>query len=404
MLIKFAEIDLTKPLQPIHVDTRYSWLSVLVCWGYLPLGLLRLPCQSGLRTVSVAQLQSESLQACSWQLWEQAVVGNLNKLNENVNPSLPPISVVVCTRDRPLSLERCLQALAQLDYPTYEVVVVDNCSRDATVTQVVARSGFRYVREDNPGLDWARNRGIKEAKYDIVVFIDDDALAAPGWLRGVAQGFEDPEIMAVTGVVLPAEIETPAQNDFERYGGMSKGFVGKTIRCDELNDRALFWASNWGVGANMAFRRPLFETIGDFDVALDVGTPTNGAGDIEFFYRAVAAGYALRYEPAAMVRHIHRRDNAALKRQIYNNGRSFVAYLLTIARNEPQRRAAVLWFTLRWWVWDWLLRRLIRSLIRRDKWTLRFALIELWGSCSGLWAYRASQKLARQLRARVTAS
>jgi GT2 family glycosyltransferase len=216
----------------------------------------------------------------------------------------------------------------------------------------------------------------------------------------VAQGFEDPEVMVVTGLVLSAEIETPAQSDFERYGGMSKGFVNKTIRRDELSDQALFWSSTWGVGTNMAFRRTLFEAIGDFDVALDVGTPASGAGDIEFFYRTVAAGYTLRYEPAAMVRHVHRRDDASLKRQIYNNGRSFAAYLLTIARNQPRRRVAVLRFALRWWVWDWLLRRLLSSLIRRDRWTFRFALAELWGSCSALWAYRESQKVAvRQLKA-----
>jgi glycosyltransferase involved in cell wall biosynthesis len=398
VLIKWTEIDLTRPLQPIYVDARYSWLFALVCWGHLPLGMLRLPCHAAARTFSVAQLQSEIPQAVGWQLWEHAVAGTLNKLNENAGQPLPPISVVVCTRDRPLSLGRCLEALAQLDYPTYEVVVVDNCSRDATVAQVVERNGFRYAREDTPGLDWTRNRGIKEAKYDIIAFIDDDALAAPGWLRGVAQGFEDPEIMAVTGMVLPAEVETRAQNDFERYGGMSKGFTGKTIRHDELSNRELFWASNWGVGANMAFRRNLFEAIGDFDVALDVGTPTNGAGDIEFFFRTVAAGYALRYEPAAMIRHVHRRDDASLQRQVYNNGRGFAAYLLTVARNRPQRRTAVLRFALRRWVWGWLLRRLISSLIQRDRWTFRFALTELWGCCSAPWAYWKSQKLALQLR------
>jgi glycosyltransferase involved in cell wall biosynthesis len=402
VLTKLAEIDLKKPLQPIYVDARYSQLSVVVCWGYLPLGMMHFQCHSASRTISVEQLQSEALQTVGWQIWEQAVAGTLDKLNENTDRSRPPISVVVCTRDRPLSLEHCLQALAQLDYPAYEVVVVDNCSRDATVAQAVARSGFRCVREDTPGLDWARNRGIKETKYDIVAFIDDDALAAPGWLRGVAHGFEDPEAMVVTGMALPAEIETPAQGDFERYGGMSKGFVGQTIRRDELNDQALFWASSWGVGTNMAFRRALFEAIGGFDVTLDVGTPIGGAGDIEFFYRTVAAGYTLRYEPAAMVRHVHRRDSASLQRQVYYNGRSFTAYLLTIGRNEPGKRAAILQFALRRWVWDWLLRRLISGLIKRDRWTLRFALTELWGSCSALEAYRKSQKRAWQPKAKRT--
>jgi hypothetical protein len=95
----------------------------------------------------------------------------------------------------------------------------------------------------------------------------------------------------------------------------------------------------------------------------------------------------------AMVRHVHRRDRQSLDRQIYNNGRSFVAYLLTIARNEPRRRAAVLWFALRWWFRPWLAGRLVTSVLKRDWWTARVAFIELRGSLSGVRAYRAAQRV-----------
>jgi glycosyltransferase involved in cell wall biosynthesis len=403
MYIKFHQIDLSQPLEPIYVDERYSWLFVVVCWGYRPLKVVRLQCLWDSRTFSADQLRRKVLQACGRQLWESAVAGTLEKLNGDLQDrerELPPISVVVCTRDHPALLERCLESLAQLDYPTYEVVVVDNGSRDERVAQVVARTPFRYAREETPGLDWARNRGIQEAAYDIIAYIDDDAIATPGWLRGIAYGFEDSEVMAVTGMVLPAEIETTAQNDFERYGGMSKGCTSYTIRACELNTCTRFWASNWGVGTNMAFRRATFEAIGSFEVALDVGTPTNGAGDIEFLYRTVSAGYALHYEPAAMIRHLHRRDAASLKRQIYNNGRSFVAYLMTIARKQPHMRGAMLRFGLRWWLWEWLLRRVILSVLKRDKWTLRYALIELSGIWSGPAAYFKAQRIARRLSAK----
>jgi glycosyltransferase involved in cell wall biosynthesis len=393
--IKLAEVDLTRPLMPIYVEPRYNQLYLLISYGKQPLGTLMLRCRSTMRTLSAEELQAEILQGFGWSVWEQAVTGDLLP-QPHAGSALPAISVIVCTRDRALSLERCLQSLQKLDYPAFEVVVIDNCSRDPNVARVVAESGFRYVREDRPGLDWARNRGFAEAQYDIVAYIDDDALAAPTWLQGVAQGFADAEIMAVTGLVLPAEIETAAQSDFETYGGMNKGFAAYTIRREQLGDQRLFWSSGWGVGANMAFRRSLFEKIGGFDVALDVGTPTCGGGDIEFFYRTVARGYALRYEPAARIRHVHRRDGASFRRLVYNNGRSFPAFLLTIARNEPHQRLNVLWFALRRWMWSWLLRRLIRSVVKRDNWTFRLALIELWGSFSALKAYRASQRIAAQ--------
>lgn len=397
MPIKITELDLTQPIEPIYVDPRYQRLFVVVRWHHLPLGMLFLNCPPGSRTIGADQLHHEIAQQFGWQVWEQAVSGTLDRLAAAPR-DLPPISVVVCTRDRALSLERCLAALAQLDYPDYEVIVVDNCTRDGSTHAAVARSGFRYVREDRPGLDWARNCGMQAARHAIVAYIDDDAIATPGWLRGVALGFADPAVMAVTGMVLPAEIETAAQDDFERYGGMSKGFVSYTIQRNQLNRRDIYWASNWGVGANMAFRRAVFNTIGGFDIALDVGTPTNGAGDIEMFFRLVSAGHTLRYEPSAMIRHVHRRDQASLRRQIANNGRAFPAYLMTIARNEPQRQREVLWFALRWWVWQWLLRRLFISLRQRDWWTARMAWAELRGSFGALGGYRAAQQsAARQL-------
>ena len=67
------------------------------------------------------------------------------------SPARPPITVVVCTRDRPELLAGCLAALARLRYPDHEVVVVDNASRDAATAQLVATTPFRYVREDRPG-------------------------------------------------------------------------------------------------------------------------------------------------------------------------------------------------------------------------------------------------------------
>lgn len=396
MLTKCVEIDISIPIQPIYVDNRYQHIFALICWQSRPLGVLVLPCHPELRTFSTEQLKQAILKQFGWGIWEEAVSGTLERPELPYSRPLPSISVVVCTRDRARSLQKTLQSLAKLDYAEYEVVVVDNCSRDDSTARAVAESGFRYVREMRPGLDWARNRGVLEARYDIIAFIDDDALATRGWLRGIAYGFRDPTVMVVTGAVLAAEIETAAQHDFERYGGMSKGFVPYTIRRQELRSRDLFWASNWGVGANMALRRAVFNAINGFDVALDVGTATCGGGDIEFFYRAVAGGYALQYEPTAVVWHTHRRDQASFRRQIYNNGRSFASYLMTISRNEPQRRRAVLWFGTRWWLWNWLIMRIFVSFGKRDWWTLRLALTEFRGACSAPKAYQAAQLIAAQ--------
>jgi len=100
-----------------------------------------------------------------------------------------------------------------------------------------------------------------------------------------------------------------------------------------------------------------------------------------------------------LVRHFHRKDQKSLNRQIYNNGRSFPNYLLTVARKQPQKRWAVIRFALYHWFWRWLLRRILSGIIRGDVIELRFGLIEFWGSLSSLPAYWQSQRTAARLNA-----
>lgn len=393
MRVQIGEVDLRRIPRSWYIDKRYQRLSLLVRLGNVPIGWIDLRPSRDNRVVHSEQINAAIGRLLGYRIWELGVSGEFSLPPVNN----PPISVVVCTRDRPLSLMGCLDALKRIEYPDFEVLVVDNASRDESTHEVVSDAGFRYTREKRPGLNWARNRGVMESRHPIVAFIDDDALASPGWLAGLVRAFEDPEVMIATGLVLPIELETPAQQAFEDYGGMGKGFDGFTVRPKNLSPKALFWASSWGVGTNMAFRREVFDKVGLFDVALDVGTPTGGGGDIEFFYRAVASGCTLRYEPAAYVWHRHRRDISALKRQIFNNGRSFPAYLMTIVRNDPQKVWAVAGFGLYHWFWGWLVRRLIRGVVGRDPRTAQFAWLEIKGAATSLPAYRAARHTAHRL-------
>src|SRR4029079_12716421 len=100
----------------------------------------------------------------------------------------PRISVVVCSYNGEATLWRCLDALAQLDYPDYEVIVVDDGSTDRTA-EIAAEFDVRLIRTDNEGLSAARNTGIEAATGEIVAFTDDDAWPDRDWLRYLAHGF-----------------------------------------------------------------------------------------------------------------------------------------------------------------------------------------------------------------------
>jgi glycosyltransferase involved in cell wall biosynthesis len=310
----------------------------------------------------------------------------------------PPISVVVCTRDRPQSLARCLDALSQLDYPAFEIVVVDNAPPSDASARIAARFPVRYVVEPIPGLDWARNRGIAEARHAIIAFTDDDVRVDRRWLRGIAQGFTNEKIGLVTGFVAPGSLDTEAEQIFElHYGGMGKGFTARLLDPSTAGPQSLLGAHHLGVGANMAVRRAVLDSIAGFDTALDVGTPARGGGDLDLFHRVLLSGALAGYEPSALVWHFHRRTRADLRRQMRDNGRAFGVYLLARFRDGRVPKRAVAAYLARWM--SWLIFRVPRRVMRREKMPIPFLLAELWGSVHAPYAYVRTYARDRGLRA-----
>jgi glycosyltransferase involved in cell wall biosynthesis len=306
-----------------------------------------------------------------------------------------PISVVVCTRNRTDLLRHCLEALKKLDHPQFEILVVDNAPDNDDTRKLAEEFGVRYTREDKPGLDRARNRGIRESSHEIIAFTDDDARPDRNWLRAIASNFEDEQVVAVTGFVAPAELETEAQQLFEwSYGGMGHGFSRRIFDGKIMNNRWKLAASGFGVGANMAFRKSWFAQGGYFDTALDVGTPSSGGGDIEMFHRVVAKNGILVYDPNVLVWHQHRAGMEALNKQVFNNGRSFVCYLLTCYRNKTASAGTLVAFFLRDWLLNWHLKNIFFGGGRVSR---RLLLTELKGMLTGASAYFKSRSSAQRI-------
>ncbi|KAA0097449.1 glycosyltransferase [Mycolicibacterium sp. P1-18] len=257
--------------------------------------------------------------------------------------STPPlITVVVATRDRPESLSACLTSLLAATYPRSEIVVVDNDpSDDDTATMMAERfDSVRYVREYRRGLASAHNRGLRVAQGQIVAFVDDDVLVDRHWLTAIAQGFaETDDVGCVTGLILPEQLETPAQLLLEHRGGYGKGFDLKIF--DTAGNRPHdplfpFAAGQLGSGANMAFDTEMLRAMGGFDSALGVGTRARGGDDMSGFFRTVVAGRRLVYQPGAIVWHRHYRDMNALRNMARGCGVGMGAYLASSLVYEPR--------------------------------------------------------------------
>ena len=257
--------------------------------------------------------------------------------------SRPPlITVVVATRDRPESLRACLTSLLATTYRRFEIVVVDNDPTDDGAATMVADEfeSVRYVRENRRGLASAHNRGLDVAQGQIVAFVDDDVLVDRHWLTAIAQGFaETDDVGCVTGLILPEQLETPAQLLLEHRGGYGKGFDLKVF--DTAGNRPddplfPFAAGQLGSGANMAFDVEMLRGMGGFDTALGVGTRARGGDDMSGFFRTVVAGHRLVYQPSAIVWHRHYRDMAALQNMARGCGVGMGAYLASSLLHEPR--------------------------------------------------------------------
>jgi glycosyltransferase involved in cell wall biosynthesis len=244
----------------------------------------------------------------------------LEELDRLAAPSMMPaldLSIIICTRDRPHALARCLTCLAAQQSPPGQIIVVDNSS-DGTAEAVAACfPGTVYVHEPRPGLSIARNAGIQASRGALIAFTDDDVEPRPSWTAEVVRAFEL-NVDAVTGLVLPAQLETAAQCFFQfDLGGFGLSCVPTVFDQRFFEETCARGAQVWriGAGANMAFRRSVFDRIGLFDERLGAGA-SGCSEDSELWYRLLASGGACLFEPRACVRHHHRGEWSALQRQV----------------------------------------------------------------------------------------
>jgi glycosyltransferase involved in cell wall biosynthesis len=259
----------------------------------------------------------------------------------------PTVSVVICTRNRPDSVRRTLRSILDCSYPAerLEVIVVDNASEgDAAVTLSEGEFGpdstVRVVRELEPGLSNARNRGLECATGEIVVFADDDVEVDNAWLATLVAPFARGEgVGATSGMTLPGALETPAQRWVEGFGGRIRGF---DIRVYDLMDPPAdqplfpFTVGDLGAGRNMAFRRELLIEQGGFDPALGPGTLAHDGDDIEALLRILLSGHQVVHDPAAIVWHAHPREYRELHRRVWGYGIGLTACLTKAIVTHPR--------------------------------------------------------------------
>jgi GT2 family glycosyltransferase len=243
-----------------------------------------------------------------------------------------------------------------------------------------------YRREPTPGLNRARNRGLRVARHEIVAFTDDDCEPDPGWAGALAAAFADGEVGAATGLVLPRELETRSQERFEAYCANRRRFRPRTFSARDTPPSA---AGVAGMGANMAFRRDLLASLGGFDPRFDGGMPTLSGGDTEAFARVLASGRSIAYRPDALVWHTHRRDAAALRRAVFGYGVGLYAVLAKRLVEDGDRGV---WLTAPRWLLGPPLKAAWNAVRRRPATAPDLLLMELTGALLGPARFLAARR------------
>lgn len=382
MPARVADVDI-RHLDYIDGLAGYDAVEILFRLGREPLGRARITADDN--SISPNELQPLIMDLPS--------PSSLNPPKD----SLQTITIAICTLNRLEELSAVLHSLTRQEYSADEIIVVDNGCQEE-IRQLVEKilPNGRYVPERRKGLDFARNRAISEATGEIIAFLDDDVEADPFWVKSVAECFASfPKAGAVTGLVLPLELETPAQELFEKYGGFARGFARRVLPRDSkrrfgLQLPLVAEAISVGTGCNMAFKTAVLKQLNGFDEALDTGPPLPGGGDLDIFYRVMRAGYELVYEPRALVRHRHRRSKKGLYEQLSGHERALMAFLIkTLVTERGRARLGVALF-LAWRMIKpgW---RLVKRLIGRDDLPFNLLVRSLFYTITGLGGYHFSK-------------
>lgn len=260
------------------------------------------------------------------------------------------VSVVISTHDRAANIRRAVESLQALRHHNLEIIVVDNAPSDESTLVAIreladADPRIRYVREEQKGASYGRNRGIREATCEIIAFADDDVRVDPLWIHGLLRGFNRrPDVACVTGMVASGSLARPAEQYFDQRVWWSSSCEPRMYtREPGPRDSALhpFSAGMLGTGANFAVKASAVRSIGGFDQCLGAGVSTQGGEDLDLFVRLLLAGNSFAYEPCALVWHDHRSDDAALRIQMYAYGLGLTAYLMKYMLARRSRLALI---------------------------------------------------------------
>ena len=225
----------------------------------------------------------------AFYILEEKLGRNNSTLPHRPLPKAPFVSVIVCSYNGGPTLASCLDSLGKLNYPEYEVILVDDGSTDDTSYIAAQFPWVRYIPQSNQGLSHARNTGAAAAKGEVFAYTDSDCMVDPDWLYYLIGTLVSGDYAGVGG----PNVTPPAKNWIQACVAGAPGGPSHVLLTDVVAEHI--------PGCNMAFYRWAFEGVGGFD------TEYRKAGDdVDFCWRIQQAGWVVAFSPTAIVWHYRR--------------------------------------------------------------------------------------------------
>ena len=201
----------------------------------------------------------------------------------------PSVSVIVCSYNGAKTLAACLESLGKLNYPDYEVILVDDGSTDDTAYIAAKFPNVKYIHQTNHGLSYARNAGAAAARGEVIAYTDSDCMADPDWLYYLVGTLTSGDYGGVGG----PNITPPGENWIQACVAAAPGGPSHVLLTDTVAEHI--------PGCNMAFYKWAFDNVGGFDPEY-----RKAGDDVDFCWRLQQGGQVIAFSPTAMVWH-HRR-------------------------------------------------------------------------------------------------
>ncbi len=256
----------------------------------------------------------------------------------------PSISIVICTHNRAVLLERCLAALTTIVQPSIQVLVVDNAPACGATRLLAQQYNTAYQLAPVRGLSRARNIGLQACTSDIVAFLDDDMIAHPAWLAELAACFDDPAVVAVTGPMLPMALVDGCEAALA-CGLQESAWGAAPFHVDRHSPDWFARANFGGLGdGNFAVRRSVLASWRGFEETIGRGMPLDSGEDHYAFFSLIAQGHRIAYNPRAIV--FHPAVVGSLEHRLYCLTLN-VAYSCLLLYQHPRYAPHLLWLIVR---------------------------------------------------------